>query len=249
MKKDIKQGISIIMPCFQEKWRVGPTLAILADFVKRTPGLITEVVIVDDGSTDKTLERVLTYTDKLPLTCAQHTHNQGKWMSIRTGLDIASNDMVLILDADGSASVHELDRLGRAYIENYVMNDKVALFGSRFLSTSSVDGKDGFRRLISVGYRYYSRALLRFATGTRAPDDLQCPFKLFPKSALRFPLESERWSGDIELAGSLGCKILDVPIRFVHVRGSKIPKGAIFSMAWSTLVLAFSIRKRLRNLK
>jgi len=244
-----KESISVIIPAYNERWRIGVQLAELLDFSKRHPGLITEVVVVDDCSTDRTLERVLMYSERLPITVAQHTVNQGKWMAIRTGLDIAKNDFVLILDADGSASVRELERIGMGYLQKYVFPDKLALFGSRFLSESSVDGKEGFRKFISVAYRYYSRISLRLATGCRAPDDLQCPFKLFPKSELRFPLEEMRWSGDTELAGSLGCQIRDVPVQFHHVRGGAISKSAIFSMAWATFMLVFSIRRRLRKLR
>lgn len=239
-------GLSVVIPAYNERWRLSPTLVDLVDFGKKHPGIINEVVIVDDGSTDRTVERVLMYKNKLPITLVQHKVNQGKWAAIRSGIEKACQSHILILDADGSASIRELERLGVDYIKNYVLQNDVALFGSRFQRESSVDGKTPFRRLISRVYRIYGRFMFRWATGKTAPDDLQCPFKIFPKKCLTGKLTAKQWVGDIELAAFLNCPIRDVPIRFVHKGGSKIAKSTIISMALMTFQMAQSIRHRQR---
>ena len=239
--------LSIIIPCFNERWRLSPTLSEIVDFTKRQPGIIDEVVIVDDGSDDRTIERALGYKDRLPLTLVQHTENKGKWTALRTGIEVAKNNHVLLLDADGSASVRELERMGIDYVTECLLKSKIALFGSRFLPESRVDGKSNFRKVISRGYRLYVRTLFRLSTGKCAPDDMQCPFKLFPKDQLTIPLTAKQWAGDIELAASLKCRIDDVPISFVHKGGSKIQKNTILTMAWLTAKLSWEIRGRLRG--
>ena len=241
--------ISILIPCFQERWRLPVTLSEIFDFTRRYPGIIGEVIIVDDGSTDQTIFRALRYKDKLPLTLAQHTVNKGKWAAIRTGMEIAKNKYILLLDADGSASVRELERIGIDYMKEYVLRTNIALFGSRFLPESTVDGKSNFRRIISKGYRMYVRILYWWATGKTAPDDMQCPFKLFPKDQLLFDIKSKMWAGDIELAGALKCNIVDVPVNFVHKGGSKIAKNTIWTMFITTAKSAMYVRRELRELR
>lgn len=242
-KAKTREKITLIMPCFNEKWRLGPTLIEIVDFIETNPSIIGEIIVVDDGSTDKTLERVMSIKHKLPLLkIKSHKENKGKWAAIRTGIESAKYNYVLLLDADGSASIRELERLGVEYIQDYVLPDNVALFGSRFLEESVVTGKTKLRKLISKGYRLYVRTMYRYATGKIAPDDLQCPFKLFPKGSLNAALTADKWAGDIELAGLLDCVIADVPVHFVHKGGSKVAKSTVLEMFISTYKFARRVR-------
>jgi len=54
--------ITLIIPVWNEKWRVGPTLIEIRSFIQRRPGVISEVLVVDDFSTDNTIERITTYS-------------------------------------------------------------------------------------------------------------------------------------------------------------------------------------------
>lgn len=228
-------GISIIIPCYNERDRLPATLEEITDFHRRNGGVVEEVIIVDDGSRDGTIARAMWWVEKLPLKFEILSANTGKWAAIHRGLKVAKSDAILLLDADGSASIEELNRVDLArHIEK-----KEALFGSRFVKGSTVEGKSLMRIVVSQGYRWYAYFWYWYATGRRNVDDMQCPFKFFFKSKL--PLRSlsvERFAGDVELACAYEGWIRNHPIKFVHKRGSKLPVKAVFQMGVETIDVA-----------
>lgn len=236
--------ISIIIPCYNESARLPATLAEIQDYINRSPkwskfgDRITEVIVVDDGSRDSTVERALYFQDKLPLKVIQHAKNTGKWAAIHTGMVAAKSDWVLLLDADGSAAIQNLNKIPRGSLER----QRVAFFGSRFLPSSTVQGKSMFRTMVSSVYRAYARVLCKSVKGF-APNDLQAPFKLFRKSDVWGELNVDRFAGDIELFCALRSSIKDVPLDFVHKLGSKVRASAVVSMAYQSYHIASYYRK------
>ena len=89
--------VSIILPCYNEQGSVSSTLenliAILAD-----NHFICEIIVVDDGSTDKTREIVKQY----PVTLICHSENRGYGATLKTGIRQAKYDTIAITDADGT---------------------------------------------------------------------------------------------------------------------------------------------------
>jgi len=228
--------ISVIIPAYNEGSRIGSTLVEISEFIKNNSSLVNEVVLVDDGSIDSTVEVAMYYSNKMPLKIVRLLKNSGKWAAIHEGISVASNDMVLLLDADGSASINELSNIDK--LEDYI-KCKATIFGSRFLKGSSVEGKSFLRKVISLGYRVYVSFWYvvgsRFRRSPFEINDFQCPFKLFSKSKIDVSvLKVNRFAGDIELALNLNSGFINRPVNFVHVRGSKISSSSIFSMAFDT---------------
>lgn len=233
--------ISIVIPMFNEGERICPTLSEIEEFIRENPGLITEVVLVDDGSTDNCVERSMRYIERLPLRIERLSKNVGKWGAIHQGIKIAKNDAILLLDADGSASVYELERI--QLLQTYLVS-KIAVFGSRFMKGASVEGKSILRRVISHGYRLYVKWWYWYGARLTGISDMQTPFKLIHRSKIKMEkLRVKRFSGDIELAGNMTGHIVNHPVQFVHKAGGNIKTATIAEMAVETVQVALRLRR------
>jgi glycosyltransferase involved in cell wall biosynthesis len=232
--------ISVIIPAFNESKRIPIVLSDLRAFCRMYPRVISEVIVVDDGSLDsgKTIEAAMCFVSRMPLRVHRMPQNRGKWAAIHVGIDMSSNDWILLLDADGSASVFELERLHITTISSL----ENAVFGSRFMKASTVYGKSLVRGLLSRGYRLFVQIMLRLSVGRTDVHDSQAPWKLFRKTALSRPLRVDRFAGDFELCCSLAQNIETHPIQFSHRSGSKLHLSNVFQMFWETLKVAYNYR-------
>jgi dolichyl-phosphate beta-glucosyltransferase len=238
--------ISVVIPLFNEKERLPATLRELECFVRENPLVIGEVVLVDDGSSDGSLDKAMYFLSRLPsLKLERFVKNRGKWAALHYGVSVAKHDAVLLLDADGSASVYELSRIRKL---RELLREKRVIFGSRFMEGSCVEGKSWFRSLLSTGYRWYGLFWYWYATGRRDVSDLQCPFKLVYKSRMDVgKLCVERFAGDIELACMVGGDVLNVPVEFVHKAGSRVKASSLREMLVETVKVAVRYRKLLKS--
>lgn len=235
--------ISLVIPCYNEADRLPPTLDDILSYVRRKSSKnnarhISEIVVVDDGSRDSTLERALWFAQKfeaegVKFNVRQLSSNSGKWSAIRLGINSAQNDLVLILDADGSAGIRNLDKLDSI---------RSPVFGSRFMLKSNVVGKSIFRTIVSYGYRLYALSLYAYAKGARDVNDLQCPWKLIDRRSIG-ELSSNRYAGDIELALGIRDNIENLGVDFVHMRGSKVKLQDVISMAKETAAISRRYRQ------
>jgi len=95
--------LSVIIPCYNEKELLPELIAL----VKRAPVEDKEIILVDDGSSDGTTELIKAGLDKQVDKVVYHRVNQGKGAAIRSGLEQATGEMVLIQDADLEYDPHE----------------------------------------------------------------------------------------------------------------------------------------------
>ena len=87
--------LSVVVPVFNESGTVAAVVQRL-----RETGLPLQIILVDDGSQDGTLEAMKTMADDADVTVVSHPENRGKGAAIRTGFQHASGDIVVIQDAD-----------------------------------------------------------------------------------------------------------------------------------------------------
>ncbi len=212
--------LSVVIPAYNEAQRIGTTLEAVHEYLA-TRGYATELILVDDGSTDSTPAVLREFQSRNPRARVfRNQPNRGKGFSVRRGVLEAQGEFVLFTDADLSAPIEEAGKL-LAALESTPAD---AAVGSRALQ----------RELIGVRQPWYRdtagrvfNLLVRIITGLRI-HDTQCGLKLFRRAATRraFELQRvERFGFDPELLfliERLGGKIVEVPVRWNDNPATKV---------------------------
>jgi glycosyltransferase involved in cell wall biosynthesis len=210
---------SIIIPAYDEGARIAASLdRILAYLSERQWS--AEVIVVDDGSHDRTREIVRGYMARNPvIRLIENPGNRGKGYSVRNGMLHANGQVLLFSDADLSSPIEEAEKLFAAIEAGY----DVAI-GSRWVRTElQIRRQPLYRRLGGRGFNL----LLRAALGLNYKDT-QCGFKAFTRRAALtiFPLQQiERWGFDPEilyLAQRFGLRAAEVPVAWAHREGTRL---------------------------
>ena len=232
--------LSIIIPSYNEEARLPETLQRIAEYLP-TLGLRTEVLVVDDGSIDRTATVAESFRGKLTgLRVLSNGTNRGKGYSVRHGMLEAQGDMVLFSDADLSAPIEESDKLLSALNNGY----DVAI-GSRAMDRSLISTHQSiFREFAGIIFNKIVRIVLRLPFV-----DTQCGFKAFRRERSRIIFEQQRIEGfgfDPELlylARHYGLRAIEIPVRWGHSEATKVNMlgdslkmfGDIFTIRWNAM--------------
>lgn len=109
--------LSVIIPCYNEEQRIGPTLVQIERHLGET-GLPHELIVVDDGSTDGTVDLVAARAGMNgALRVIPNQPNRGKGHAVRTGILAACGDIIMFTDADLSIPITIVDDFLRAIDE------------------------------------------------------------------------------------------------------------------------------------
>lgn len=227
-RRDRLTTLSIVIPAYNEQARLPAlleTLASSADAAVADAGMeLVEVLIVDDGSTDRTAET-------LTAAAAEQSRlkpvlgferNRGKGAAFAAGVARAEGAYVLLADVDLSTPLGELRKLTAA-IE---AGADIAI-GSRAVPGAVVERGPYHRKALGNTFNAAVRAL----TGLRLRDT-QNGFKLFPTEAAQRLLAQQTCPGfafDVELlmrADRAGMKIAEVPILYLHDARSSVRVGS-----------------------
>jgi len=212
--------LSIVIPAYNESLRIGGTLDEVRKYAA-AKAFGTEVVLVDDGSSDRTPEIFQAFQSRWPETrVLRNQANRGKGYSVRRGVLEARGEVILFTDADLSAPIEEADKL-LAALES---SGSDAAVGSRALDRKLIGIHQPWRReLAGRGFNL----LVRLFTGLRL-HDTQCGLKLFRRDSTRraFELQRvERFGFDPEvlfLVQHLGGKLVEVPVRWNDNPATKV---------------------------
>jgi hypothetical protein len=212
--------LSIIVPAFNEAHR-------LADGVRRFEAAVadgavdlgrTEVLVVDDGSTDGTAATAEELLAPLPHhRVVRQPVNQGKGAAVRTGVSLARGEYTAYMDADMAIDPQAIPLL----LDGLATHDLA--IGSRALPDSMVESTYAVRTVMG---RLFNQ-LVTAGTGLGL-QDTQCGFKAFRTSAARLLfhlVRIDRFAFDVEIlvrARCLGLRIAEVPVQWRHVAGSTI---------------------------
>ncbi|MFQ5800238.1 MAG: glycosyltransferase family 2 protein [Candidatus Hydrothermarchaeales archaeon] len=196
--------ISIIIPVYNEENSISEILGKVLKL--RFDNLEREVIVVDDGSTDRTPE-ILKGFVKEPIKIITHEKNLGKGMAIRTGLSNSTGSIVAMQDSDMEYDPSELPNL-----VNHILNGAPVVYGSRFLGSVK-----NMRFHFYLGNRFLS-LFTRFLYG--APiTDMETGFKVFRREAIEgIDLESTGFEIEPELTAKIlrkSYRIKEVPINYI----------------------------------
>jgi glycosyltransferase involved in cell wall biosynthesis len=210
--------VSIVIPAYNEASRIGGSIRKIDEFV-RGIALTSEIVVVDDGSTDDTA-RVVRAAQPRNLRLILNNRNHGKGYSVRQGVLAATGAYVLVTDADLSAPIAELSKL----LDVAIDQGADVVIGSRSVDRRYIEKHQSrARELGGIAFNLMVRLLL----GLRL-HDTQCGFKLFHRAKTRLLFEKQTAQGfgfDPELlflAKRHGLVVREVPVRWSHSEGSKV---------------------------
>jgi dolichyl-phosphate beta-glucosyltransferase len=212
---------TVVIPCFNEAERIAATARETLEYLE-TNSPESELIIVNDGSTDETsaIARDALAPAKIETRLLENFPNRGKGAAVRTGLLAAARPIGLFFDADLSTPLGEIPKV----IEPIANGDVDLAFGSRALDRKLIGIHQPWRR--EQAGRVFN-LLVRLATGMPFWDT-QCGFKAFRLGVCRPILERARVQGfafDVELlflAYRAGLRLREIPVHWNHAEGSKV---------------------------
>lgn len=237
--------ISVIIPAYNEEHRILPTLNAVVCTL-RTTNIPFEVLVVDDGSTDQTVEVVTELQWSMPeIRILGNKENRGKGAVVRQCMLAARGSVCAMLDADGSISPQELLK-----ILSHVQNGADIAIGSRYVGESCV----------SITQPWYRRAWSRIANAAVQKllvggiQDTQCGAKVFTRQSAQILFRHatiDGWAFDLEilaLARRLGYSIKEVGVHWEDDPRSRIsPLKDLCRVVKETAQIRFRVRKQTRK--
>ncbi|KIY68027.1 glycosyltransferase family 2 protein [Cylindrobasidium torrendii FP15055 ss-10] len=220
--------LTVVIPAFNETERLPLMLSQAIDHLTTKAHHSFEILIVDDGSTDRTTSASLKLATKYSncdIKVVTLEKNVGKGGAVRHGMLYASGERMLMVDADGASRFDDLELLWAEMDRIAPENAPGVCVGSRahLVKTDAVVKRSLLRNILMYGLH----TILRIV-GVGHIRDTQCGFKLFSRAAARqlFPLQRlPTWIFDVELlllAKMLAIPVAEVPIDWHEVPGSKL---------------------------
>lgn len=183
--------LSIIIPAYNEEMRLTETLEKTAAFLQTQP-YTYEVLVIENGSTDRTLEIAQSFAERYPFIKAIHEDGRGKGLAVRRGMLEAAGQFRFMCDADLSMPIEEVN----AFLAPEMSGADIVI-GSREAEGAVRYNEPDTRH---IGGRFVNLIIRMLALP--GLHDTQCGFKMFTADAARvlFPRQTMTgWSLDIEL--------------------------------------------------
>ncbi len=208
--------LSIVMPCYNELH----TIEKIVDALRNMPFQDKEIIIVDDCSTDGTVEKIKSKIEPLVDKVIYHTRNQGKGAALRTGIKAARGDIVIIQDADLEYDPNEIPKVIQPILEGRAD----IVYGSRFMGS-------GPHRVVYYWHMIGNKLLTTLSnmfTNINLTDIETC-YKAFRREIIQaIDIEENRFGFEPEITAKIArtkSRIYEVGITYygrTYVEGKKI---------------------------
>ena len=227
--------LSIVIPCYNERATIADILAA----VRAAPWPDTEIIVVDDCSSDGTRESLQGELAGLYDRLILHPVNQGKGAAIRSGLAVASGDVMLVQDADLEYDPQEYPKL----LAPIVADKADVVFGSRFMGGEP-------HRVLYFWHRIANGLLTVISNAFTNLNltDMETCYKVFRREVIeRIRIEEDRFGLEPEITAKvarLGCRIYEVGISYhgrTYAEGKKIGWRDGLRALWC--ILKYNLRR------
>jgi dolichyl-phosphate beta-glucosyltransferase len=231
--------LSVIIPAYNEEKRLPKTLTEIDEYFKKQ-AYDYEILVVNDGSRDKTAEIVRGFTPVIKnLRLIDNKKNRGKGFVVKQGMLMAKGEYRLFTDADHSTSIDQIEKIWPEFQKGYDI-----VIGSRDIKGAILDPAQAWPRRIS-GEIF--KLLRKIILNLWEVEDTQCGFKGFKARAAEkvFPkCKIERFSFDPEIlliAKKMGYKIKEVPVHWKNDPESKVKLKSAIKMAIDLLKIRWNL--------
>lgn len=211
--------LSVVIPAYNEQNRIAATLEKIIKYLQ-TCGFSSEIIVVNDGSSDKTREIIESFYDKpIPLKLIHFSSNHGKGWAVKSGVQASTGQFILFTDADLSTPIAEVRKL-----LNFIERGYDVAIGSRALQESVLLVRQPWWRQ-GMGKIFNHMIQLFVLKGIK---DTQCGFKCFKNDVAKklFSLSSlTGFAFDVEilfLASQMKYKIIEVSVTWENNPESKV---------------------------
>jgi len=228
--------LSLIIPAYNEEKRLPKTLTEIDGYL-RTKDYDYEILVVNDGSKDKTVEIAKNLVPGIKnLRVTGYNINQGKGYAVRFGMTEAKGDFRLFTDADNSTSIDQVERIWPEFEKGADI-----VIGSRDVEGAILDPPQPWIRHILLGEGF--KLFRKLVVGLWKIEDTQCGFKCFTKEAAEniFPkCRISRFAFDPEIliiGERMGYKIKEIPVCWKNDLESKVKFKSIIKIALDLFII------------
>ena len=230
-------GLSIVIPVYNEE----ATIETLVERVLAAPiELDKELIVVDDGSTDGTLDRLERFDRENGVRVVRHARNRGKGAAVRSGFRLAQQDLIIVQDADLEYDPRDYRQLLQPLLDGKAD----VVFGSRFAG-------GGAQRALDFWSATINRFVTRLSNRLTGLDltDVETGYKVLKRDVMkRLRVEEDRFGIDPELTAKIarlpGVRIVEVGVSYAprtYEDGKKIRWRDGLRAVWC--VLKYNLRR------
>ena len=225
--------LSVIIPCYNEE----KTIFLIVEKIKKIKNLTTEIIIVDDCSTDATSDVLKKISQVYPdIKIIRHEHNSGKGSAIQSGIKLVTGNIVLIQDADLEYDPNDYSNLLQPFIET----DADVVYGTRF--------KGGKYVRLHFFWHYLANKILTTITNIVTNlnmSDMETVYKVFKSDIIKsIKLNENSFGIEPEITVKLAKKkyiFYEVPISY-HGRSYEQGKKITLKDAFIAIYCIFRYR-------